>query len=79
MRRIRLEMNYSVRDFAMLLGLPAPTLQGYDNGTRKTPAHTLNNAKAAQKREREFFKGLNKRVDAALKGKLVPNEARPDD
>ncbi len=73
---MRIQMNYTVRDFAALLGLPAPTYQGYEDGRRKTPEHVLIDARAAQKREVEFFRNLPKRVDKALAGKGVPNERR---
>jgi transcriptional regulator with XRE-family HTH domain len=75
LRKIRLRMGYSVAEFAELLGLLKPTYQGYESGRRPMPATLLKQAQDAEKREKKFFKDLPKRVDKALAGKGVPNEA----
>ena len=77
MRNIRLQMNYSIRDFAELLGVPFGSYCNYESGRRPTPPHVFKAAQEAQRREAQFFKSLQKRVDKALGGKGVPNEAHP--
>lgn len=77
MRNIRLQMNYSIRDFAELLGVPFGTYCNYESGRRPTPPHIFEAAQEAHRREKEFFKRLPKRVDKALAGKGVPNDALP--
>ena len=77
-RKIRYSMGYTVRDFAELLGYrdtQFSTYQGYDAGTSPTPKHVLNEARAAQKRDKRFFKTMGSRVDEALQWRGVPNEA----
>ena len=69
-------MHYSIAEFGELLGLKKATYQCYENGTRPMPEKVLTDARAAQKRDVKFFKELPKRIDRALKGKAVPNEAR---
>lgn len=76
MRTIRVEMGYSMQEFAELLGLKKSTYQGYESGRRPTPSHVMRAARDAQSRERRFFRDLPKRVDAALNGRPVPNDAR---
>jgi len=76
LQKIRASMGYSIEEFAELLDLKKPTYYGYESSKRQTPPHVLTEARAAQKRDKEFFKGLPKRVDAELKGKSVPNECR---
>lgn len=63
-------------EFAELLGYKKATYQCYENGTRPLPDEILKNAQAAQKRDVKFFREMPKRVDEALEGKAVPNEAR---
>ena len=76
LRKIRLSMRYGFQDFADLLGLPLGTYSSYEQGHRAVPAKVLTDAREAQKRDVKFFKELPKRIDRALKGKAVPNEAR---
>ena len=65
LKKIRIKMNYSVRGFAELLGLNAATYQGYEYNRRATPPQVIEEARAAYKRDRNFFKHeLPKRVDA---------------
>jgi transcriptional regulator with XRE-family HTH domain len=69
-------MGYSVEEFAELLGLKKPTYYGYESSKRRTPPHVLAEARAAQKRDKKFFKELPKRIDTALAWNAVPNECR---
>lgn len=79
LRKIRLAMGYTFQDFADLLGLPFGTYSSYEQGHRPVPKDILKNAQEAQKRDVKFFKTLPKRVDEALGGKAVPNEARKNE
>lgn len=74
-RDIRLEMGYSYREFAQLLGIKPETYEGYDTNRRKCPKSVLKEAQAALKRDQQFFKkDLPRRVDEFSKNG-VPNEA----
>lgn len=76
LRKIRLSMGYTFQDFAELIGIPFGTYSSYEQGHRPVPIKVLTDAVEAQKRDVKFFKELPKRVDEALRGKAVPNEAR---
>ncbi len=67
LRKIRIKMKYSVREFAELLGLNPATYQGYEYGRRQAPQQVIDDAKAAYRRDVAFFKELPKRVDEAIK------------
>lgn len=79
LKNIRLEMGYTVRGFAELLGFDNhSTYQHYESGRRPMPQHVLEDAKAAHARDRRFFNTeLPASVDANLVGGVCPNEARP--
>lgn len=76
LRKIRLAMRYSFSEFAELLGVPYGSYTSYESGHRPLPDKVLDDARAAQQRDRKFFKELPKRVDKELAGKGVPNECR---
>jgi len=75
-KKIRLQMKYSIGEFAKLLGILKPTYQGYDSGNSRTPEKLLREAQDAQKRDSRFFKELPLRVDEALGPNGCPNAAR---
>ena len=54
-RRIRLEMGYSIGEFAELLGISKGTYQGYDMGTRKVPEHIEIATLEALEKDRAFM------------------------
>lgn len=77
LRKIRETLGYTVRDFAELLGFgdKFSTYQCYETGRRKAPDSVLKEARAALKRDQQFFKkDLPRRIDEFSKNG-VPNEA----
>ncbi len=79
--KIREQLGYNVRDFAELLGFgdKHATYHCYETGRRKAPESVITEARAAFKRDRNFFnKDLPKSIDKhAAKG--IRNEARKGD
>lgn len=73
-KEIRQKLGYSIRGFAILLGIKPATYQCYDEGRRMTPTSVLKSAEEAYRRDRAFFRQLPRRVDENQKT-AVPNEA----
>ena len=68
LRKIRIEMRYSIRDFAELIGFGRKhsTYQCYEEGKRSVPHAVIQEAQAAYQRDRIFFtKEMPQRIDAA--------------
>lgn len=74
LKQIREEMGFSYGTMATVLGLKKATYQGYEIGRRAVPKQIINEAEAALLRNREFWRGLPDRIDAALNGQPVPND-----
>ena len=74
LKQIREEMGFSYGTMAMVLGIKKATYQGYEIGRRSVPKQIMNEAEAALSRNREFWRGLPDRIDAALNGQPVPND-----
>lgn len=66
-RKLRLEMGYSIAEMAESLGFGKATFQGYDNGTRAAPEGLLDRMKAIQQANAAFMAGIAERVDERLK------------
>ena len=56
LKQIRSELHYSMSEMAQELQISKSAVQGYENGTRPTPPHTLEMAFAALQRNKEFNK-----------------------
>lgn len=68
LKDIRLQLGYSVRGFAELLGFEChATYQHYESGRRPAPEQVLIDAQAALSRDIAFFDELPIRVDALSK------------
>lgn len=74
LKQIREEMGFSYGTMATVLGLKKATYQGYEIGRRAVPKQIMNEAEAALNRNRDFWRGLPDRIDAALNGQPVPND-----
>ena len=77
LKKIRIQMGYSVRGFAELLGFGGnhSTYQCYEDGRRALPVEVLQAAQAAYRRDRNFFTNeLPKHIDDATPNGC-PNEA----
>lgn len=56
LKEIREELKYSMSEMAQELQISKSTFQGYENGTRPTPPHTLEMAFAALQRSKDWAK-----------------------
>jgi hypothetical protein len=79
-KRIRLEMGYSLREMAADVGekgkpIPPATYQRWDEGTAQTPDHIIAKARRNQEADRLFMAGIPDSVDANLVNGRCPNEA----
>lgn len=66
LRRLRLEMGYSMRDMALLLKIPKATYQKYEDGSRRMPAGFINRVREWQQLDLEFFAGMTERIEEQL-------------
>jgi transcriptional regulator with XRE-family HTH domain len=73
-RSKRLVMGYSVAEMAECLGLKKSTYQKYENGTRQAGNNILKTMEKYHLIDRKFMAGLPKRIDQALKGKMILSE-----
>lgn len=67
-------MGFSYGTMATVLGLKKATYQGYEIGRRAVPRQIMNKPRPALIRNREFWRGLPDRIDAALNNQPVPND-----
>jgi hypothetical protein len=68
---------YSYQEMADELKLLKATYQGYDTGRSPTPRIVMFEALKVLRRNRNFWRGMPKRIDANLKNGICPNDARP--
>jgi transcriptional regulator with XRE-family HTH domain len=66
LRKIRLEMGFSMRDMACELGLATPTYQGYEEGRRKVPQEVIDRAMHSLQKVREFMATAPARIDERI-------------
>jgi len=74
LKKIREEVGLSIGDMATVIGLKKATYQCYENKTRNYPANVMQRAEAQLQRTREFWAGMDQRIDSRLKGKKIMSE-----
>ncbi|QEM66721.1 helix-turn-helix transcriptional regulator [Geobacter sp. FeAm09] len=66
LRKIRLNIGFSIREMAADLNLHPATYQKYEDGSRTLPAEVLKMACELKQKVDEFMAGMPARIDARI-------------
>ena len=76
LKAIREELRFSIGVFSTILGLKKATYQCYENGSRAVPKQVMISAQEQLQRTRDYWAGMDARIDARLSGGHCLNEIR---
>lgn len=75
LRYIKQQMKFGTCDMYRTLELPRRTYQDYESGRRTIPPEVARRVLATYRADRRWMRDMDRRIDEALMGNNVPNEA----
>lgn len=75
LKYVKQKIGYGTYDMYHELKLPRRTYQDYEAGKRAVPPTVARQVLQLYRADRRWTRGMGERIDEALKGQAVPNEA----
>ena len=75
LKHVKEQIGFATCDMYLELELPRRTYQDYEAGKRRIPDSVVCKVLRLYRADRRWTRGMLQRIDKALKGQPVPNEA----